>query len=75
MTTAEKVIQNSMDPIKLAEQLVNISQACKIIGYSQVESPMADAVHFWRTGRMAARVDPCNASTHLPSIRPKLPHN
>jgi transposase InsO family protein len=35
MTTAEKVIKNKMGLIKLAEQLGNVSQACKIIGYSR----------------------------------------
>jgi hypothetical protein len=34
MTTAEKVIKNKVGLIKLAEQLGNVSQACKIIGYS-----------------------------------------
>jgi ACT domain-containing protein len=35
MTTEEKVIKNKMGLIKLAEQLGNVSQACKIIGYSR----------------------------------------
>lgn len=35
MTNAEKVIKNKMGLIKLAEQLGNISQACKIMGYSR----------------------------------------
>ena len=35
MTTAEKVIKNKMELIKLAEQLGNVSQACKIMGYSR----------------------------------------
>ncbi len=35
MTNAEKVIKNKMVLIKLAEQLGNVSQACKIIGYSR----------------------------------------
>jgi hypothetical protein len=35
MTNAEKVIKNKMGLIKLAEQLGNVSQACKIIGYSR----------------------------------------
>ena len=35
MTTAEKVIKNKMGLIKLAEQLGNVSEACKIIGYSR----------------------------------------
>jgi transposase InsO family protein len=35
MTTAEKVIKNKMGLIKLAEQLGNVSQACKIMGYSR----------------------------------------
>jgi len=35
MTTAEKVIKNKMGLLKLAEQLGNVSQACKIMGYSR----------------------------------------
>ena len=35
MTTAEKVIKNKLGLIKLAEQLGNVSQACKIMGYSR----------------------------------------
>lgn len=35
MTTAEKIIKNKMGLIKLAEQLGNVSQACRIIGYSR----------------------------------------
>jgi transposase InsO family protein len=35
MTTAEKVIKNKMGLIKLAEQLGNVSEACKIMGYSR----------------------------------------
>lgn len=34
MTNAEKVIKNKMGLIILAEQLGNVSQACRIIGYS-----------------------------------------
>lgn len=35
MTNAEKIIKNKMGLIKLAEQLGNVSQACRIIGYSR----------------------------------------
>lgn len=35
MTTAEKVIKNKVGLLKLAEQLGNVSQACKIMGYSR----------------------------------------
>ena len=35
MTTAEKVIKNKVGLINLAEQLGNVSQACKIMGYSR----------------------------------------
>jgi len=35
MTNAEKIIKNKMGLIKLAEQLGNVSQACKIMGYSR----------------------------------------
>ncbi len=35
MTTAEKVIKNKLGLIKLAEQLGNVSQACKIMGFSR----------------------------------------
>jgi transposase InsO family protein len=35
MTNAEKIIKNKMGLIRLAEQLGNVSQACKVIGYSR----------------------------------------
>ena len=35
MTTAEKVIKNKVGLIHLAEHLGNVSQACKIMGYSR----------------------------------------
>jgi len=35
MTTAEKVIRNKVGLINLAEHLGNVSQACKIMGYSR----------------------------------------
>ena len=35
MTNAEKIIKNKMGLIKLAEHLGNVSQACKVIGYSR----------------------------------------
>lgn len=35
MTTSDKVIKNKLGLLKLAEQLGNVSQACKIFGYSR----------------------------------------
>ena len=35
MTTAEKVIKNKVGLIKLAEHLGNVSEACKIMGFSR----------------------------------------
>ena len=35
MTNAEKIIKNKMGLIRLAEQLGNVSQAFKEIGYSR----------------------------------------
>ncbi len=35
MTTAHKIIKNKLGLLKLAEQLGNVSQACKIFGYSR----------------------------------------
>ena len=35
MTTDEKLIKNKLGLIKLAEQLGNVSQACKVMGYSR----------------------------------------
>ena len=35
MTTEEKIIKNKLGVLKLAEQLGNISQACRIMGYSR----------------------------------------
>ena len=33
MTTLEKVIKNKLGLLELSQQLVNISHACKIMGY------------------------------------------
>ena len=35
MTTSDKVIKNKLGLLNLAEQLGNVSQACKIFGYSR----------------------------------------
>ena len=35
MTTEEKIIKNKLGLLRLAEQLGNVSQACKIMGYSR----------------------------------------
>lgn len=35
MTTEEKIIKNKLGLLKLAEQLGNVSQACKVFGYSR----------------------------------------
>ncbi len=35
MTTEEKIIKNKSGLLKLAEQLGNVSQACKVFGYSR----------------------------------------
>ena len=35
MKTAEKIIKNKVGLLNLAEQLGNVSQACKIIGFSR----------------------------------------
>jgi hypothetical protein len=35
MTTEEKIIKNKLGLIKLANTLGNVSQACKVIGYSR----------------------------------------
>jgi len=35
MTTAEKIIKNKLGVIRLAQELGNVSQACKILGYSR----------------------------------------
>jgi hypothetical protein len=35
LTTEEKVIKNKLGLIKLAKTLGNVSQACKVIGYSR----------------------------------------
>ena len=35
MTSDEKLIKNKLGLIKLAEQLGNVSQACKVMGYSR----------------------------------------
>ncbi len=35
MTAEEKLIKNKLGLLKLAEQLGNVSQACKVFGYSR----------------------------------------
>lgn len=35
MTTDEKIIKTKLGLVRLAEQLGNVSQACKVIGYSR----------------------------------------
>ena len=35
MSTEEKVIKNKLGLLKLAEKLRNVSEACKIMGYSR----------------------------------------
>lgn len=35
MTTEQKVIKNNIGLLKLANELANVSQACKVLGYSQ----------------------------------------
>ena len=35
MTTEPKIIRNKLGLLRLAERLGNVSQACKVIGYSR----------------------------------------
>ena len=35
MTTSEKIIKNKLGVLQLAEMLGNVSQACKVMGYSR----------------------------------------
>ena len=35
MTTSEKIIKNKLGLLELSQQLGNVSQACKIMGYSR----------------------------------------
>lgn len=35
MTTTQKLIQPKIDLLKLAEKLGNVSEACKVMGYSR----------------------------------------
>ena len=35
MTTDQKIIKNKVGVLRLAEQLGNVSQACKVMGYSR----------------------------------------
>lgn len=35
MTTEEKIIKNKLGLLNLAHQLGNVSQACRVIGYSK----------------------------------------
>jgi hypothetical protein len=38
MTTEQKIIKNKLGLLRLAEMLGNVSQACKVIGYSRTAS-------------------------------------
>lgn len=35
MTTQDKLIKNKLDLLNLAQMLGNVSQACKVMGYSR----------------------------------------
>jgi molybdenum-dependent DNA-binding transcriptional regulator ModE len=35
MTTEEKIIKNKVGLLNLAQQLGNVSQACRVMGYSR----------------------------------------
>ena len=35
MTTDQKIIKNKLGMLKLAEKLGNVSEACKLFGYSR----------------------------------------
>ena len=41
MTKDQKVIRNKIGLLELAKQLGNVSQACKIMGYSRDQPPEA----------------------------------
>ena len=38
MTSEEKIIKNKVGLVKLAQTLGNVSQACKVMGYSRDSS-------------------------------------
>lgn len=39
MTTAEKLIKSKMNLLDLAAYLNNVSEACRVMGYSKREEP------------------------------------
>jgi hypothetical protein len=43
MTTDQKIIKNRLGMLELAKQLGNVSQACKILGYSRCGSAPSSA--------------------------------
>ena len=55
MTTEQKIIRAKVGLLELAKQLGNVSQACKMMGYSRsLRNSMTKAAS-WRCKRSAAR--------------------
>ena len=40
MNTEEKIIKPKLGLLELAKQLGNVSQACKVMGYNSVDTPI-----------------------------------
>ena len=78
MTTEQKIIRAKVGLLELAKQLGNVSQACKIMGYSRDSFYRSEELHAhggasWRCMRSAAskRVlrTACRRRSKTPSLR------
>src|SRR5262249_48838199 len=65
MTQEQKIIRAKVGLLELAKQLGNVSQACKMMGYSRDSLPLQGAVRQrWRAG--AAGDQPAQAGVKEP---------
>ena len=57
MNTEVKLIKNKLELLNLAEELGNVSQACKVMDYSRgtfiVSASLYDKGESWHCGRLA----------------------